>query len=158
MAVARPNGYKIDFVRNPISGSAAWFLFLSLNSFLNPFLKSKFMKKNFINQHKPNIFLWSKSQDRQLRQYLTPPAWELSFCQKFKVTKVTKCHKTSIPSLYVEILFHSGFTNVKIWETSPSECQLFEFQSQVKIIILCLENNWLYSQNTKWRKFCSLNF
>ena len=155
MAVARPNGYKIDFVRNPISGSAAWFFVLILKFIFKPIFEIKIHEKNFINQH---IFLWSKSQDRQLRQYLTPPAWELSFCQKFKVTKVTKCHKISIPSLYVEILFHSGFTNVKIWETSPSECQLFEFQSQVKIIILCLENNWLYCQNTKWRKFCSLNF
>ena len=97
MAVARPNGYKIDFVRNPISGSAAWFFVIILKFIFKPIFEIKIHEKNsltpkkvyfrrpiFINQH---IFLWSKSQDRQLRQYLTPPAWELSFCQKFKVTK-----------------------------------------------------------------------
>ena len=30
MAVARPYGFEIDFVRNPISGSAAWFFVIIL--------------------------------------------------------------------------------------------------------------------------------
>ena len=30
MAVARPLGFEIDFVRNPISGSAAWFFVIIL--------------------------------------------------------------------------------------------------------------------------------
>ena len=45
MAVKRPNGLEIDFVRNLFSGSAAWFFLSSLYKFLHPFLKSKFMKK-----------------------------------------------------------------------------------------------------------------
>ena len=30
MAVARPLGFEINFVRNPISGSAAWFFIIIL--------------------------------------------------------------------------------------------------------------------------------
>ena len=41
-----PNSFKIDFVVNPLSGSAAYFLWLALNSSFYPFLESKLPKKN----------------------------------------------------------------------------------------------------------------
>ena len=52
MAVARPHGFKIDFVRNPIPWSAAWFFVIILKFIFTPFLKSKFMKKNFLTPKK----------------------------------------------------------------------------------------------------------
>ena len=47
MAVARSYGFEIDFVRSPFLDQLHDFSILSLNSFLHPFLKSKFMK-NFL--------------------------------------------------------------------------------------------------------------
>ena len=45
MAVAWPHGFEIDFVRNPFSGSAAWFLFLNQNSWKNPWHQKNFIVK-----------------------------------------------------------------------------------------------------------------
>ena len=45
MAVARPYGFEIDFLRNPISVSAAWFFVIILKFIFQLFFKSKFMQK-----------------------------------------------------------------------------------------------------------------
>ena len=55
-AVTRPYDFEINFVRNPISGLAAWIFDIFLNSFLRPFLKSKFMKKKFLETKKKKSF------------------------------------------------------------------------------------------------------
>lgn len=44
------NAFKIDFFENPISETAAYFSFLSSNSFLQQFWKSKFLKKTSLTQ------------------------------------------------------------------------------------------------------------
>ena len=44
-AVARPYGFEINFVRNPISGSAAWFFVIILKFILTALFESNFMKK-----------------------------------------------------------------------------------------------------------------
>ena len=64
MAVARPNGFEIDFVRNLISGSAAWFFVIILKFIFTPIFELKIYEKK------------SQRPYHQPRQYLTPPAWE----------------------------------------------------------------------------------
>ena len=44
IAVVRPYGSEIDFVRNPISGSAEWFFLIIREFIFTPFLKSKLIK------------------------------------------------------------------------------------------------------------------
>ena len=46
MAVARSYGFKIDFVRNPISGSAARFFVIILKFILTLIYEIKIFKKN----------------------------------------------------------------------------------------------------------------
>ena len=46
MAVARPYGFEIDFVRNPISGSAAWFFVIILKFIFTPIYQIKISEKN----------------------------------------------------------------------------------------------------------------
>ena len=48
MAFARPYGFEIDFVRNPISGSAAWFFVIILEFIFTPILEIKIYEKNFL--------------------------------------------------------------------------------------------------------------
>ena len=67
MAVARPYGFEIDFVRNPISGSTSWCLVIILAFILTPIFEINIHAKKSVTQKK--ISFW--------RQYLTPPAWEL---------------------------------------------------------------------------------
>ena len=43
MAAAQPLGFEIDFVSNPISGSAAWFFVIILQFILTAIFESKFM-------------------------------------------------------------------------------------------------------------------
>ena len=64
MAVAWPYSFEIDFVRNPISRSAAGFFVIILKLIFIPIFEIKFMKK----------IPWKKNFSR--RKYLTPPAWE----------------------------------------------------------------------------------
>ena len=46
MAVARPYGFEIDFVRNPISLSAAWFFVFILKFIFTPIFDIKIYEKN----------------------------------------------------------------------------------------------------------------
>ena len=71
MAVARPYGFGIDLVRNPIFGSAAWFFVIILKLIFKAIFKSKFMKK-IPWREKKNSF--SKPDFHKL-------AWELRFCE-----------------------------------------------------------------------------
>ena len=57
MAFALPLGFEIVFVRNPISGSAAWFFIITLKFILTPNFgieihekKSRFWKTHLINE------------------------------------------------------------------------------------------------------------
>ena len=52
MAVARPLGFEIDFVRNPISGSAALFFIIILKFILTPIFEIKVHVKNSLTQKK----------------------------------------------------------------------------------------------------------
>ena len=52
MAVARPLGFEIDFVRNPISGSAAWFFVIILKFILTPIFEIKVHEKKFLDTKK----------------------------------------------------------------------------------------------------------
>ena len=70
MAVARPYGFEIDFVRNPISGSAAWFVVIILKFTFAPIFEIKIYEEKFLFTKKISF--------AKPRQYLTPPAWELS--------------------------------------------------------------------------------
>ena len=45
MAVARPNGFEIDFVRNPISESAALFFVIILKFIYKPIFEIKIYQK-----------------------------------------------------------------------------------------------------------------
>ena len=46
MAVGRPYGFEIDFVRNPITGSAAWFFVIILKFIFTAIFKIKIHEKN----------------------------------------------------------------------------------------------------------------
>ena len=52
MAVARPFGFEIDFVRNPISESAAWFFVIILKFIFTPIFKIKVHEKKFLDTKK----------------------------------------------------------------------------------------------------------
>ena len=47
MTFARPYGFEIDFVRSPISGSAAWFFVIILRFILTPIFETKLHEKKF---------------------------------------------------------------------------------------------------------------
>ena len=48
MAVARPYGFEIDFVRNLISGSAACFLVIILKIIFTPIFNISFSKADYL--------------------------------------------------------------------------------------------------------------
>ena len=52
MAVARSYGFEIDFVGNPISGSAAWFFIIILKFIFTPIFEIKIYEKNSLTQKK----------------------------------------------------------------------------------------------------------
>ena len=52
MAVARPLGFEIDFVRNPISGSAARFFVIILKFVFTPIFEIKVREKKFLDTKK----------------------------------------------------------------------------------------------------------
>ena len=52
MAVARPYGFEIDLVRNPISGSAASFFAVILKFIFTPNFKIKIHEKKFLHTKK----------------------------------------------------------------------------------------------------------
>ena len=52
MAVARPLGFEMDFVRNPISGSAAWFFVIILKFIFTPIFEIKVHEKKFLDTKK----------------------------------------------------------------------------------------------------------
>ena len=56
MAVARPYGFVIDFVRNLISRSAAWFSLIILKFFFTPIFETKIHEKIPWEQKKKIIF------------------------------------------------------------------------------------------------------
>ena len=66
MAVAQPYGFEIDFVRNPISGTAAWFFVIILKFIFTPILEIKVYVKKFLGTKKFIIeaqfydWLWKK--------------------------------------------------------------------------------------------------
>ena len=52
MAVARPYDFKIDFVRNPICGSAAWVLVIVLKFIFTPIFEIKIQEKDSLTPKK----------------------------------------------------------------------------------------------------------
>ena len=74
MPAARPKGFKIDFVRNPIPGSAAWFFVIILKFILTPIFEIKIREKKFLDTKK--ILKSSSSQlwvinDEFVRKFAT---------------------------------------------------------------------------------------
>ena len=58
MAVARPYGFEIDFVRNFISGSAAWFFLIILKFIFTPIFEIKIHEKNSLIPKKTFHYWW----------------------------------------------------------------------------------------------------
>ena len=52
MANARPLGFEIAFVRNPISGPAAWFFVIILKLIFTPIFEIKVHEKKFLDTNK----------------------------------------------------------------------------------------------------------
>ena len=57
MAVARPYGFKIDFVRNPISAPATWFFVIILKFIFTLIFEIKIHEKNSLTPKK--FHFWS---------------------------------------------------------------------------------------------------
>ena len=81
MAVARPLGFEIDFVRKPISGSAAWFFVIILKIIFKPIFEIEIHGKKILDTKKKfpifiKAIMAAHRPYRKRRQYLTPPAWE----------------------------------------------------------------------------------
>ena len=57
MAVARLYGFEIDFMRNPISGSAAWFFMIILKFIFKLIFEIKIDEKNSLTPTK--FYFWS---------------------------------------------------------------------------------------------------
>ena len=57
IAAARPYGFKIDFVRNPISGSAARFFVIILKLILTAIYEIKISKKKFLDIKNEKVFM-----------------------------------------------------------------------------------------------------
>ena len=56
MAVARPYGFEIDFLRNPISGSASWFFVSILKFIFIPIFEIQIHEKKLFDPKKNFIF------------------------------------------------------------------------------------------------------
>ena len=67
-AVARPNGFEIDFVWNPIDWSEAWFFVIILKFIFTPIFEIKIHEKKSLTEKK-NSF--SKLDFYNLIHYLT---------------------------------------------------------------------------------------
>ena len=52
MAVERPYGFEIDFVRNPISGSASWIFVIILKFIFIPIFEIEIHAKKFLDAKK----------------------------------------------------------------------------------------------------------
>ena len=52
MAVARLYGFEIDFVTNPISGSAAWFFVIIFEFIFTPIFEIKIHEEKFVDTKK----------------------------------------------------------------------------------------------------------
>ena len=55
MAVSRPYGFEIDFGRNAISGSAAWFFVIVLKFIFTSICEIRIYKKKFLNTKKVSM-------------------------------------------------------------------------------------------------------
>ena len=49
IAIARPYRFEIDFMRNPISGSASWFFVIVLKFLFTPIFEIKIYTKKFLD-------------------------------------------------------------------------------------------------------------
>ena len=78
MAAARPYGFRIDYVRNPISGSTVWFFLIILKSIFTIIFETKIHEKKFLDTKKNSFSKVDFHTGWQRRQYLTPTAWELT--------------------------------------------------------------------------------
>ena len=82
--------FKFDFVRNPFSGSAAWFSLLSFNLFYTHFLNQLILPERvwlkfyptFRRPIKENL-VWPRKGhiDSVDSLYISPAAWELKICR-----------------------------------------------------------------------------
>ena len=52
IVIARPYGFEIDFLRNPISGSAPWFFVIILKFIFTPIFENKVLKKDSLKPKK----------------------------------------------------------------------------------------------------------
>ena len=52
MAVARPYGFEIDFVRNPFSGLAVWFFVITLKFISTLIFSTKIKERKFVDTKK----------------------------------------------------------------------------------------------------------
>ena len=71
LATARSYGFKIDFVRNLISGSAAWFFVIIRKFIFTPVSEIKIHEKKFLDPKK-NSFSKVDFHKLALAQFLAP--------------------------------------------------------------------------------------
>ena len=106
MAVAWPHGFEIDFVRNPFSGSAAWFLFLNQNSWKHPWHQN-----NFIVKARFSIFRFSlRSGFEQYMTSLKQPLKNFYFL-KFRNFNLRSLMRHSRKNNVYDFLFYLGGKN-----------------------------------------------
>ena len=87
MAVARPYGVEIDFVRNLISGSASWFAVVILKFIFAPIFEIKIHEKKILRHQKNFIFevrfsAWESIRNghgTELSEYSHRQLWERNF-------------------------------------------------------------------------------
>ena len=133
MAVVRPYGFKIDFVRNPTSGSAAWFFLIMLKFIFTPILEIKIYGKKFLNTQKISfakldfhkttffvLYIWICSLHLNKNNFriiwdteiwtMSPPVLQLIFS-----LFLNRCHLVSVLTLNFRSRFCNLFRLYKIY-------------------------------------------
>ena len=120
MAVAQPLGFEIDFVRNPLSGSAAWFFFFILKFIFTAIFEIKVHVKKFIHQ----IIIYFL---KYIVYFSTNKILEKN---SFGLTNSPKIYKFSFgPSPYLFETFQENITNfIKCTKIARLFTELRNFQ------------------------------
>ena len=122
MAVARPYGFEIDFVRNPLSGSAAWFPVIILKFIFTPIFGIKIHEKKFLDTKNWRSLFFCSWSFQKWRSLLEPKCLfvqniYLIFCQNnFQMVKNLSQMLSSSNSKWSKT-DRSGLLLLKTWQT-----------------------------------------
>ena len=132
MVVAQPWGFENDFVRNPISGSAAWFFVIILKFILTAIFKIKVHVKKFLGAKKiifeSQVFLnnpkkidFKNVKNRFIQTWPTPNLLARIMSKMINLIQ-------TVWRSFINILFRNQDWNTDLSEyNKPTSAQLIKF-------------------------------